>query len=102
MRILRNLCLVTVCLLSFCATHAQTEATFYTSMDTFKVVFTDALTPRTVDSFIARINKKFYDGLIFHRVIDGFMIQGGDPLGTGYGGPGYTTPAEFVSTLKNV
>jgi peptidyl-prolyl cis-trans isomerase A (cyclophilin A) len=80
----------------------QTEATFYTSMGSFKVILTDTLTPVTVDSFIARVNEKFYDGTIFHRVIDNFMIQGGDPTGTGFGGPGYTIPDEFHSTLKNV
>ncbi len=81
---------------------AQTELTYYTSMGTFKVTLTDTKTPRTVDSFKARVLHKFYDGLIFHRVIAGFVIQGGDPLGTGYGGPGYYTPDEFDTSLKNV
>ncbi len=81
---------------------AQTELTYYTSMGNFKVALTDTRTPRTVDSFKARVLHKFYDGLIFHRVIAGFVIQGGDPLGTGYGGPGYTTPDEFDTSLKNV
>jgi cyclophilin family peptidyl-prolyl cis-trans isomerase len=71
-------------------------------MGNFKIRLTDTLTPRTVDSFIARVSEKFYDGQIFHRVIDNFMIQGGDPLGTGYGGPGYSFPDEFVPSLKNV
>lgn len=82
--------------------NAQTEATFYTSKGNFTVALTDSLTPRTVDSFIARVTDKFYDGLKWHRVWDGFMIQGGDPLGTGYGGPGYSFPDEFHPTLKNV
>ncbi len=51
--------------------------------------------PNTVHNFISLINRNFYDGLIFHRVIRGFMIQGGDPEGTGMGGPGYGIKGEF-------
>ena len=51
--------------------------------------------PNTVNNFISLANKGFYDGLIFHRVINGFMIQGGCPDGTGMGGPGYTIPGGF-------
>lgn len=51
--------------------------------------------PNTVNNFISLAKSGFYDGLIFHRVIKGFMIQGGDPLGTGVGGPGYTIKGEF-------
>ena len=51
--------------------------------------------PITVDNFVSLVRKGFYDGLIFHRVISGFMIQGGDPKGTGMGGPGYTIKGEF-------
>jgi len=53
--------------------------------------------PNTVSNFISLVKKGFYDGLIFHRVIPGFMIQGGDPDGVGMGGPGYTIPGEFSS-----
>ena len=53
--------------------------------------------PNTVSNFISLVQKGFYDGLIFHRVIPGFMIQGGDPDGVGMGGPGYTIPGEFAS-----
>ena len=57
------------------------------------------IAPISVNNFISLINKNFYDGLIFHRVIRGFMIQGGDPDGTGMGGPGYTIDDEFRSDL---
>ena len=53
------------------------------------------IAPITVDNFVSLVKKGFYDGLIFHRVISGFMIQGGDPKGTGIGGPGYTIKGEF-------
>lgn len=53
--------------------------------------------PNTVANFISLANSGFYDGLIFHRVIEGFMIQGGDPLGNGLGGPDYSIPGEFSS-----
>ncbi len=53
------------------------------------------IAPITVENFLSLAEKGFYDGLIFHRVISGFMIQGGDPTGTGMGGPGYTIKGEF-------
>jgi len=55
------------------------------------------IAPNSVNNFITLIQKGYYDGLIFHRVIPGFMIQGGCPQGTGTGGPGYAIPGEFVS-----
>ena len=57
--------------------------------------------PITVDNFIKLVNKGFYNGLAFHRIIEGFMIQGGCPNGTGNGGPGYTIKGEFISNGVN-
>ena len=59
------------------------------------------IAPQSVGNFIALANSGFYDGLIFHRVIPGFMIQGGDPKGTGIGGPGYRIKGEFAMNGVN-
>ena len=60
------------------------------------------IAPNTVNNFISLVSKGFYDGVIFHRVIPGFMIQGGDPMGKGIGGPGYSIKGEFTSNgFKN-
>jgi cyclophilin family peptidyl-prolyl cis-trans isomerase len=59
------------------------------------------LAPKTTANFLELAGKGFYDGVIFHRVIDGFMIQGGDPTGTGRGGPGYNIPDEFGKGLAH-
>jgi len=91
-------------------------AHFTTSEGNFTVRLFDAETPKTVANFTGlaegtlewtdpRTNKKvkqpYYDGTIFHRVIDGFMIQGGDPLGQGVGGPGFTFADEFHPKLRH-
>ena len=59
------------------------------------------IAPNTVNNFISLVSKGFYDGLIFHRVIPGFMIQGGDPMGNGMGGPDYSIYGEFKSNGFN-
>lgn len=70
--------------------------------DVFKAELYPQIAPNTVNNFISLINSNFYDGLIFHRVIKNFMIQGGDPQGTGMGGPGYSIKGEFSSNgFKN-
>ncbi len=92
------------------------HAHFTTSEGAFTITLFDDKAPNTVANFVGlaegtkewtdpksgqKVKKPFYDGLIFHRVIDGFMIQGGDPLGTGTGGPGYKFGDEFHPTLKH-
>lgn len=64
--------------------------------DIIKAELYPDIAPISVNNFISLINQNFYDGLIFHRVIKGFMIQGGDPEGTGMGGPGYSIKGEFL------
>ncbi len=64
--------------------------------DVIKAELYPEIAPASVNNFISLIHKKFYDGLIFHRVIKGFMIQGGCPEGTGIGGPGYHIKGEFA------
>ena len=67
-----------------------------TNGDVMKAELYPEIAPNTVNIFISLVQKGFYDGLIFHRVISGFMIQGGDPQGTGMGGPGYSIKGEFA------
>jgi len=91
-------------------------AQFVTSEGTFVARLFDQEAPNTVENFVGLaegtkqwrdprtnqfVTRPYYDGLIFHRVIDGFMIQGGDPLGQGIGGPGYTFADEFHPTLRH-
>ncbi len=66
-------------------------------MGTIKIALFPEIAPNTVNNFISLAQSGYYDGLIFHRVIDGFMIQGGDPTGTGRGGPNYSIKGEFSS-----
>lgn len=81
-------------------------AEFDTTEGKFKAKLFADKTPRTVENFVglaegSKTGKPFYDGTIFHRVIPNFMIQGGDPTGTGRGGPGYQFADEFHPTLKH-
>ena len=76
-------------------------ADFDTNKGQFTVELFEDKAPQTTKNFITLVEKGFYNNLIFHRVIDGFMIQGGDPEGTGMGGPGYTIKDEFSPDLKH-
>lgn len=76
-------------------------ARFETNHGTFSAELFEDKAPVTTKNFIELAEKGFYDGVIFHRVIKGFMIQGGDPTGTGRGGPGYTIKDEFHKELRH-
>jgi len=76
-------------------------ATFDTDKGTIRIELFDDKTPKTVANFEKLVAKKFYDGLIFHRVIPDFMVQGGCPDGRGTGGPGYKFEDEFHPSLKH-
>lgn len=80
---------------------ANRTADFTTSMGSFSIELFEDKAPATTKNFIDLAEKGFFDGIIFHRVINGFMIQGGDPTGTGRGGPGYTIPDEFHADLTH-
>src|SRR2546426_8105798 len=80
---------------------AMTTVLLQTTMGDVKIELFDKTMPITAGNFRALVEKKFYDGTIFHRVIPDFMIQGGDPKGTGYGGPGYTIKDELPPDNRN-
>lgn len=77
------------------ALEGPVEAVLTTSCGDITVALDPAMAPQTVNSFAFLARKGFYDGTVFHRVVEGFMIQGGDPLSSGFGGPGYNLPDEF-------
>ena len=77
------------------------HALFKTNKGNFEIELFQDKAPLTTDNFIKLVGEGFYNGVIFHRVIPNFMIQGGDPTGTGTGGPGYTIPDEFHPALKH-
>jgi len=98
-----KICLIvlTLCLLFPGIVNARIFARWHTSMGSFTAELYDELVPITAYNFRDLANDGFYNGLIFHRVIDGFMIQDGCPYGTGYGGPGYTIQDEFHPDLAH-
>ena len=97
--------LVLMVLLSACGTKqdkkADSVAVMKTSKGTISIQLFEQQAPKTTANFIKLVRQGFYDGTIFHRVIPGFMIQGGDPTGTGMGGPGYTIPDELGPGLAH-
>ncbi len=80
---------------------ANRTAHVQTNQGAFSIELFEDKAPKTTKNFIDLAEKGFYDGVIFHRVIEGFMLQGGDPTGTGRGGPGYNIPDEFHPDLKH-
>lgn len=79
----------------------QYIATIRTDIGDIRIALHADRVPRTVNNFIFLAREGFYNGVMFHRVIRGFMAQGGDPTGTGRGGPGYTFPDEFHPALRH-
>jgi cyclophilin family peptidyl-prolyl cis-trans isomerase len=80
---------------------ANPTVTFETNHGTFTAEMFEDVAPKTAGNFLKLAREGYYDGVIFHRVISGFMIQGGDPTGTGTGGPGYNIPDEFAEGLAH-
>ncbi len=80
---------------------ANRLAHFTTSLGDFQVELFEGRAPATTKNFIDLVEKGYYDGIVFHRVIAGFMLQGGCPDGNGRGGPGYTIPDEFHDELTH-
>jgi len=80
---------------------ANRLAHFTTSLGDFQVELFEGRAPATTKNFIDLVEKGYYDGVVFHRVIKGFMLQGGCPDGNGTGGPGYTIPDEFHDELSH-
>jgi cyclophilin family peptidyl-prolyl cis-trans isomerase len=80
---------------------ANPKASIATNLGTFELELFEDRAPRTAGNFMELAGQGYFDGTIFHRVIEGFMIQGGDPEGTGRGGPGYTIPDEFDPALRH-
>jgi peptidyl-prolyl cis-trans isomerase B (cyclophilin B) len=98
--------------LAFACNSANSEGLPVRNTGHFAIINTDkgviiielypAVAPKTVANFETLVNKGFYNGLTFHRVVPDFVVQGGDPDGTGAGGPGYTVPAELSTTEKHL
>jgi cyclophilin family peptidyl-prolyl cis-trans isomerase len=80
---------------------ANPTATLKTTLGDIRIELFADRAPKTVANFVQLVKKGFYNGVSFHRVIPGFMIQGGDPSGNGTGGPGYNIPDEFHPTLRH-
>ncbi|MBI4918899.1 peptidylprolyl isomerase [archaeon] len=101
MKYIAILCALLIILVS-CKTEEKTMGVqFETSMGNITIQLFKDKAPKTVENFEKLVKQGFYDGTIFHRVIDQFMLQGGDPTGTGMGGPGYSIPDEFHKDLKH-
>jgi cyclophilin family peptidyl-prolyl cis-trans isomerase len=97
-----TVCLATSFALTAKLASAQTQVTFYTTKGTFVATMEDVKKPITTTNFENLVKAKFYDGIIFHRVVKGFVIQGGDPTGTGTGGSGTTIPDELQPPVSNL
>ena len=88
--------------LAGCAEHAANQAVITTTYGEIVIALYDQQAPKTVANFKKLAREGFYNGLTFHRVVPGFVVQGGDPAGNGTGGPGYTVEAEIDPKLKHL
>jgi cyclophilin family peptidyl-prolyl cis-trans isomerase len=80
---------------------ANRSVQFQTNLGSFRAELFEETAPSTTENFVSLVEKGFYDGIVFHRVIEGFMIQGGCPEGSGRGGPGYEIDDEFHPELRH-
>ena len=101
---LRNLIVLCVTLMlgAGCSQHAADQAVIRTEYGEIVITLHEQQAPETVANFKKLAREGFYDGLTFHRVVPGFVVQGGDPAGNGTGGPGYTVAAEIDPNLKHL
>ena len=91
----------TLLALQACAKGTNAMVIIQTNLGSMTVELFQDKAPKTTENFLKLVDKKYFDGIIFHRIIQGFMIQGGDPTGTGRGGPGYQIPDEFGEGLTH-
>lgn len=98
---MQQLLLTALLLLLSGSAFAQTQVDFYTNAGNFRVELREDLMPITAGNFLSLVDREYYDGVIFHRVVAGFVVQGGDPTGTGSGGPGYTIQDEYHPTMNH-
>ncbi len=99
--LIKVILLALILIISGCSMKENTKVLIETNQGNITLELYSKDMPITAGNFEKLVKKEYYDGIIFHRIIDGFMIQGGDPTGTGMGGPGYEIKDEFTKNNKN-